>query len=195
MGDTGMVSGVPDANSCSVPPARSRWRGQAGRVRAGADAAARQALDQYYRVHYRPLVRLAALLTGDVTLAEVIAADSLVALLACPQAARSPEGSLFHLRQQVVIRSRRVARARSMSRRGELVLRVPGWESGPVAQVLGPLSAHQREVIVLLHYLDLGENEAAALMGVSERSVRRFLTGAWQALQGVAGDGNQDCCQ
>ncbi len=87
MGDTGKASGAPESPDGSVP----------------------KALDVLYHAHYRSLVRLAALLTGDALLAEELAADSLVALLSGPLGVRVQERAQFRLRQQVLARSRRVA--------------------------------------------------------------------------------------
>ncbi len=187
MGDTGMVSGAPDAPDCSASGHGSRNGGGRSRARI-ADAAVRQALGTLYQAHYCSLVRLAALLTGDAQLAEEVVADSLVALASCPPAAKAPERALFHLRQQVVIRSRRAARSRSTSRRGEPGHWLPGWEATPSLRALGSLSACQREAIVLGHYLDLGDGEIAAVMGASRRAVRRFMASAQGAMLSVSGD-------
>jgi DNA-directed RNA polymerase specialized sigma24 family protein len=187
MGDTGRVSGAPDAPDCSASGHGSRNGGGRSRARI-ADDAARQALGTLYQAHYCSLVRLAALLTGDTQLAEEVVADSLLALASCRPATRAPERALFHLRQQVVIRSRRAARSRSTSRRGEPRHWLPGWEATPSLRALGSLTAYQREAIVLSNYLDLGDGEIAALMGASRRAVRGFLASAWGALQAVIGD-------
>jgi DNA-directed RNA polymerase specialized sigma24 family protein len=187
MGDTGVVSGAPDASDCSASGHGSRNGGGRSRARI-ADAAVRQALGSLYQTHYCSLVRLAALLTGDAQLAEDVVADSLLALASCPRAAKAPERALFHLRQQVVIRSRRAARSRSTARRGELRRCLPGWEATPSLRALGSLSACEREAIVLSHYLDLGDGEIAAVMGASRRAVRGFMASAWGAILAVTDD-------
>lgn len=187
MGDTGKVSGAPDASDRSASAQGSRNGGGGSRARISDDAA-RQALGNLYRAHYCSLVRLAALLTGDAQLAEEVVADSLLALVSCRPAAKAPEWTLFHLRQQVVIRSRRAARSRSTSRRGEPPHWLPGCEATPSLRALGSLPACQREAIVLSHYLDLGDSEIAAVMGASRRAVRGFLAGALGAILAVVGD-------
>jgi DNA-directed RNA polymerase specialized sigma24 family protein len=190
MGDTGMVSGAPDPSDCSASGQGSRNGGGRSRARI-ADAAVRQALGSLYQAHYCSLVRLAALLTGDAQLAEQVVADSLLALASCPRATKEPERALFHLRQQVVIRSRRAARSRSTSRRGEPHHWLPGWEATPSLRALGSLPPCEREAIVLGHYLDLGDSEIAAVMGASRRAVRGFISSAWGAILAVNGDGPQ----
>jgi DNA-directed RNA polymerase specialized sigma24 family protein len=188
MGGTGMASGSPEASGCSALTAGSSVGEGRSRARSSADAAARQALAKLYEAHYRSLLRLAALLTGDPLLAEDVAAAALVSLASGPPATRVPERALFHLRQQVVARSRRAARPRSAARRGESRLPVPGWQNAPVISVLRSLPAHQREAIVLSHYLDLGEQETAALMGASRRAVRSCLATALGAFQAIAAE-------
>jgi DNA-directed RNA polymerase specialized sigma24 family protein len=187
MGDTGVVSGAPDPSDCSASGHGSRNGGGRSRARV-ADAAVRQALGSLYQAHYCSLVRLATLLTGDTQLAEDVVAESLLALANCRPATKPPERALFHLRQQVVIRSRRAARSRSTSRRGEPRHWLPGWEATPSLRALGTLSACQREAIVLSHYLDLGDGEIAAVMGASQRAVRKFMASALGAMLDVTGD-------
>jgi DNA-directed RNA polymerase specialized sigma24 family protein len=187
MGDTGAVSGAPDPPDCSASGHGSRNGGGRSRARI-ADAAVRQALGSLYQAHYCSLVRLAVLLTGDAQLAEEVVADSLLALANCRPAAKPPERALFHLRQQVVIRSRRAARSRSTSRRGEPRHWLPGWEATPSLRALRTLSACQREAIVLSHYLDLGDGEIAAVMGASQRAVRKFMASALGAMLPANGD-------
>jgi DNA-directed RNA polymerase specialized sigma24 family protein len=186
MGDTGMVSGAPEQSGRSASSAGSCTGGGRSPAGPGGDAPARQNLDSLYQAHYCSLVRLAALLTGDPVLAEKVAADALVALVTCSPPRQVAERALFHLRQQVVVRSRRAARSRSALRRGESRLPAAGWQTSPVVRVLESLSACQREAVVLRHYLDLGEPETAALMGTSQRAVRRFHATAKNALQAIA---------
>jgi DNA-directed RNA polymerase specialized sigma24 family protein len=190
MGDTGNASGAPDASGGFASGHGSRNGGGRSRARV-AEAAVRQALCNLYQAHYCSLVRLAVLLTGDAQLAEEVVGDSLLALASCRTATEEPERALFHLRQQVVIRSRRAARSRSTSRRGEPRHWLPGWEATPSLRALGSLSACQREAIVLSHYLDLGDSEVAALMGASRRAVRGLMASAMGAIQAVTGDGPQ----
>ncbi len=56
------------------------------------------------------------------------------------------------------------------------------WRSAPVIGLLAALSASQREAVVLRHYLELSDDETAAVMGASLRSVRRSLGAAQLAL-------------
>ncbi len=200
MGDTGQASGAPESPNGSASGARSRWGGQRRDAGVSADAAVRQALDVLYQAHYRSLVRLAALLTGDAMLAEEVVADSLVAMINGPLGMRMQEHAQFLLRQQVVIRSRRAAHIRQTLAPGQPSREEPGgcdtisgWAASPVVHLLESLSASQREAVVLRHYLDLTDKETAVLMGASLRAVRRSLTSAGEALQAVLPDGPDSC--
>jgi DNA-directed RNA polymerase specialized sigma24 family protein len=55
--------------------------------------------------------------------------------------------------------------------------------------LLASLSASQREAVVLRHYLELSDDEAAAVMGASLRAVRRNLGAAQLALAPMVPDG------
>jgi len=187
MGDTGTARGEPDSPDGPRSHARFRLRARKGRGDQDDDAFARQALCSLYQQHYESLVRLAALLTGDAVFAEQIAQDSLLALFACPVDPAFPERAVLYLRQQVLIRSRRATRnhrqyqpAPSPNGETEPAAR---WGSSPVVRVLESLPVHQREAVVLRHYLDLSEKEAAAIMGASIRVVRHGTENASGAFQ------------
>jgi DNA-directed RNA polymerase specialized sigma24 family protein len=194
-----MASGAPRAPDFSASHARFGSGGQRARARADSDAAARQAPSCLCHAHYRSLVRLAALLTGDALLAEQIAADSLLTVISWQHAGRAPERELFCLRQQVVARSRRsrgVGRAaRTGGARGARGERgacgEPGvpWQASAVVRALLALPARQREAAVLTYYLDLQASDTAAVMGTSERAVERLLVCSREALESlVAGE-------
>jgi RNA polymerase sigma factor (sigma-70 family) len=78
---------------------------------------------------------------------------------------------------------RREAEERAMARYMTLVPRQPGvddWPAelqhlGPVAQAVEGLPLRQSQVVVLHYYGDLGLREIAALLGVSEGTVKRSL--------------------
>jgi DNA-directed RNA polymerase specialized sigma24 family protein len=192
MGDVGKTSGAPESPGDPAPRHGSRRGGRRSRAEICAEPAAGQALDSLYHAHYQSLLRLAALLTGDVSLAEEVAAESLLASISWSLGMRLPERELLNLRQQVVVRSRRVVHIDRASRRrhpGREAFDVPepvtGWKASPAIRVLGALSLSQREAVVLRHYLDLTEQETAAVMGASLRTVRRSLDSARETLQTV----------
>lgn len=199
MGYTGPPDGAPkppdspEPNGAGARPARRSLRHPAGHR---SHAAAHPPLECLYHAHFTSLVRLAALLTGDAVLAERVAGDAMAASLTGPFGTLLPEPDLFWLHRQVVVRSRRAARSGRAGSgpggSGQAGLGAAGsafdpaangaWRSDPVIGVLGSLSVSQREAVVLRHYLDLTNQETAAVMGASLRAVSRSLEAASLAL-------------
>ena len=145
---------------------RSGWKlsGRAGADRVVADL---------YRLHYRSLVRLAALLVPDLATAEDIVQDAFVALHSAwpaPQDQQDRGAAVSLLRRLVIERSRVVS---------------PGRWPGPsgLVSALQSLPARQREVLVLQYFADLPENQIAAATGISEAAVRSQAVLAFSALR------------
>src|ERR1700691_5485954 len=159
---------VPDAFMASSA-ARLPW---------GAD----RAVTELYSVHYRALVRLAALLVRDTPTAEEVVQDAFVAMHGGWQRLRDAEKALAYLRQSVVNRSRSVLRHRTVvdknlqkappdmpsAEHGALVL----LERSAVVAALHGLPERQRQAIVLRYYADLSEAEIADTMGISRGAVK-----------------------
>jgi DNA-directed RNA polymerase specialized sigma24 family protein len=195
MGDTGKPNGEPGLTPDSSPRPRWRKKGQAGAAESGTEPDSLPALAHLYRVHYRSLIRLAALLTGDTSTAEAVVVDSFVALDRTRRGPRAPDDALPSLRQLVVARSRPAARHRPASGdQSRVVARMPGYpdpaqtpsfETSMVVRALAALPPAQREAVVLTHYLDLSDEQAAAAMRVSQAAVRRHLAAAKTALHAV----------
>ena len=136
-------------------------------------AEADRALAELYQLHYRPLVRLAALLVQDLATAEDIVQDAFVAVhSAWPRYRDRPDAGAVPslLLRLVVDRSRAVPPGRR-----------PGG-SGLVS-ALWALPARQREVLVLQYVADLPENQVAAAAGISEAAVRSQVALAFSALR------------
>src|SRR5260370_35475948 len=111
MGDTGKSTGEPGEapdNGAVLP--RWRRRGQPGAAQAGAEQDCSPALTDLYHTHYRSLIRLAALLTGDTGIAEAVVVDAFVALHDARKTLRTCDEALPYLRRLVVAGSRRAAR-------------------------------------------------------------------------------------
>jgi RNA polymerase sigma factor (sigma-70 family) len=197
MGDTGQPNGAPGLTPDSAP--RSRWRkkGRAGADDSGAEQELCPALADLYRKHYRSLIRLAALLTGDTAAAEAVVVDAFVAVDRTRKGLRAPDDALPHLRRLVVARSRQAARHHrpASGDQSRVVARMPGFsdphqqaqafERSVVVRALAALPPAQREAVVLTHYLDLTDGQAAAAMRVSQAAVRRHLAAAKTALHAV----------
>jgi DNA-directed RNA polymerase specialized sigma24 family protein len=160
--------------------------GDTGDVDSQPDPAASLPLSQ---ACYRLLVRLAALLTGDAQLAETVAAASCSAVLRAAgfrAAALGPDSNdaLPRLQREIVARSRRAMRLRHA--RGHhsygFDADATAFASLPVVTALCRLPAGPREALVLTYYLDLTEQQAAAMAGVSLIALRRNLAIALHAL-------------
>ena len=123
-----------------------------------------RAVTELYSLHYRALVRLAALLVRDTPTAEEVVQDSFVAMHGGWQRLRDTDKALAYLRQAVVNRSRSVLRHRTVVDRylqkappdmpsaehGALVL----LERHAVVAALRGLPERQRQAIVLRYYAD-----------------------------------------
>ena len=107
------------------------------------------AVTALYRMHYRSLVRLAALLVQDTGVAEELVRDSFVAMHAAWRRLADSERALSYLHQAVVSRSRSVLRHRMVA--GKIVpdsrpacqpqapLRSPSLTASPWSRRCGPL--------------------------------------------------------
>jgi RNA polymerase sigma-70 factor (sigma-E family) len=157
----------------------------------GADTA----ITELYGAHYRPLVRLAALLVHDVATAEEVVQDSFVALHAGLHRLRDNEKALAYLRAAVVNRSRSVLRHRVVVDRNapKPAPDMPSAEHGALALIersavvaaLRNLPVRQREVVVLRFYADLSEAQIAFSMGITRGAVKSHTSRAMSALRTV----------
>jgi RNA polymerase sigma-70 factor (sigma-E family) len=151
------------------------------------------AVSELYGLHYRGLVRLAAMLVRDTPTAEEVVQDSFVAMHAGWQRLRDSEKALAYLRQAVVNRSRSVLRHRTVvEKNAQAALPdMPSAEHGAfvllersaVIAALRDLPQRQREAIVLRYYADLSEADIAATMGISQGAVKSHTSRAIAALR------------
>jgi DNA-directed RNA polymerase specialized sigma24 family protein len=133
---------------------------------------------------YFLLVRLAALLTGDAQMAETVATASCRAVLRAAGLRPDSSDALRRLQRETVTRSRRAMRhrhARGQHSHGANP-DATDFASMPVVAALRRLPAGPREALVLTYYLDLTEQQAAAIAGVSLTLLRRNLAVALGAL-------------
>jgi DNA-directed RNA polymerase specialized sigma24 family protein len=148
-------------------PRRAGSSGPPGPVtRAAADLA----VAALYYLHYRPLVRLAALLVPDLVTAETIVQDAFVDLYTVWPDLLGDSAAIVFLRRRVVDRSRSAPAGHG-----------PGYPGLPA--VLWALPARQREVLVLQYFADLPEAQVAAAAGISEAAVRSQVALAFSALR------------
>lgn len=135
-----------------------------------------------YTAHYRPLVRLAALLLRDVGAAEEVVQDSFVAMHRSWRGLRDPEKALPYLRQAVVNRSRSRLRHLRVEERhrprpepdaaSAEYAALAEIERADVLHALAALPVRQREALVLRYYADLSEAQIAEAMGISAGAVK-----------------------
>ena len=141
-----------------------------------------------YEAHYRSLVQLAALLTGDAREAETAVADALATVLRSAAVEANRADFLRYLQRQVVVQCRRGRRSRGTARHVAGTEPTDRPECGsdfarlPVVMALRGLPPRKREAIVLTHYLDLPPAQAAAIAGVSEAVLRANLSSAMRDL-------------
>ena len=146
-----------------------------------------------YSIHYRPLVRLAALLLRDAATAEDVVQDSFAAVRGGWQRLGDAEKALAYLRQAVVNRSRSVLRHRTVPGDNPQPALpdtpgaghgAPGLLDQPAARAaLAGLPDRQREAIVLRYYAGLPEGEIAAAMGISRGAANSHTARGLSALR------------
>ena len=161
----------------------------------GIDWDADRAVTELYSMHYRSLVRLAALLIRDVATAEEVVQDSFVAMYSGWMRLCDSDKALSYLRQSVVNRSRSVLRRRVVADRNapEPPADMPNAEHGAivllersaVVAALRALPPSQREALVLRYYGDMNEAQIASVMGISRGSVKTHTASAMSALRSI----------
>jgi RNA polymerase sigma-70 factor (sigma-E family) len=146
------------------------------------DTDADTAIALLYQARWTPLVRLAALLTQDASIAEEIVQDSFVSLHRRWSALADRSAAHAYLRTSVVNRARSALRHRGVEERN----RQPGPPppAGPeeralqadsdaeVMAALRTLSRRQQEVLVLRYFGDYSERDIALTLGLSKGAVK-----------------------
>jgi RNA polymerase sigma factor (sigma-70 family) len=194
----GMTAGEPCAAGPRPPDGAGALPADAalGPVPAGAQPDADQAITVIYGTEYRSLVQLAAVLVGDVGIAEEVVQDSFVAMYGAWGRLRDRDKALAYLRRRVISRSRSALR-HGMVADGTAPKPQPGImpsaEQGAITQpersalisAMHTLSPRQREALMLRFYLDLPERQAAWAMGIRLGAANYHTAGAKAALLSV----------
>lgn len=154
--------------------------------------AAREAVDDLFRMHAFGLVRFALMLVGDLTTAEDVVQDAFLGLYRGWDRLRDPDAVLGYLRTAVVNGARSVHRGRSRARLLRVTHDPPVWSAEAAAMdgedrravlaAIAKLPQRQREVLALKYYLDLGEKEVAAILRVTRGTVAATGARAMAAL-------------
>jgi RNA polymerase sigma factor (sigma-70 family) len=195
----GMTAGEPYAAGPRPAHGAGALRADAalGPVPPGAQSDADQAITAIYGTEYRSLVRLAAVLVGDVGIAEEVVQESFVAMYGAWSRLRDRDKALAYLRQRVINRSRSALR-QGMVADGNAPKPQPGImpsaEQGTITQpersavisAMHTLSPRQREALMLRFYLDLSERQAASAMSISLGAANNHTARAKAALLSVA---------
>lgn len=155
------------------------------------------AVTALYGAHYRPLVRLAALLLHDVAAAEEVVQEAFIGLHGRWSGLRDSGAALGYLRRSVVNGSRSALRHRDVVERHAPAAGVDGasaeegalaaLERQAVVQAVRALPARQREAMVLRYYADLSEEETATAMGISRGSVKTHTSRGLAAVREALG--------
>ena len=154
---------------------------------AVADVSSGDPLAALYVVHYRSLVRLAALLLDDTAACEDVVQEAYVRLAASRrlERLRDSEASLAYLRTTVLNLARSALRRRMVAAKyAPLVHRADRTEDGAIAAVdrtavvvaLRKLPRRLREAVALRYYADLTEAQTAEAMGVSVGAVKSYTS-------------------
>jgi RNA polymerase sigma-70 factor (sigma-E family) len=148
-----------------------------------------------YRHHQADLVRLALLLVGDRGCAEDVVQDVFTRLCAHGRVLQ-PDSTLAYVRTAVVNGCRSVLRRRALARRVAVSRAVPWQDTQDSAEqtailaedrrqvlaALAGLPSRRREVLVLRFYLNLPVAEVAAMLGISQGSVKSATARGLDAL-------------
>ena len=152
---------------------------------------AHASVTELYAAHALGLVRLAVVMLGDQQAAEDVVQDAFLGLYRHWPGLSDPANALTYVRSAVLNRCRNELRQRARPGRQELV---PGaGESAEAAVLIGEehrrvlaairlLPGRQREALVLRFYLDMSEEEAARVMGISRGTVKSATHRAVAAL-------------
>ena len=123
-----------------------------------------------YAEHYRPLVRLAALLVADPATAEEIVQEAFADVHGTWRTLPGQDAALRYLRRSLLRRSRAVTPQQADPGAGLLA-------------ALRALPARQREVLVLRYFADLPEAEIAAVTGTRLALVRTYAARGMSSLR------------
>jgi|HubBroStandDraft_5_1064220.scaffolds.fasta_scaffold55792_2 RNA polymerase sigma-70 factor (sigma-E family) len=144
-------------------------------------ASTQPGIEDLYREHALGLVRFALLLTGDRATAEDVVQDAFLGLHRHWDEIKDPGRVLAYLRTAVINGSRSRHRRHMTARRlrPEPLTLVQSAEASVLAgeyrrallAAVGALPRRQREVLALKYFLDLGEQEIAAILHISRGAV------------------------
>jgi len=185
---------LPDPDRAR-PGTGSAGQGSAPAEPAHGMAEADLAITAMYDTEYRSLVRMSAVLLGDVASAEEIVQDSFIATRAAWRGLRDIDKGVNYLRRTVMNRSRSQLRHRVVVDKHMPASEpdMPSAEQAALAALqraavvaaLRTLPTRQREALVLRFYLDLSEEQVAAAMQISQGAVKSHTARGKAALRSL----------
>lgn len=144
-------------------------------------------LSGLYVIHYKALVRLAALLLDETAACEDVVQEAYIKLAASGRMQRldNPDAALAYLRTSVLNLARSSLRRRLVAAKHAPVVHGRDYVDDGVSQIVDrtailramrTLPRRMREAVALRYYVDLTEAQAADVMGVSVGSVKSYTS-------------------
>jgi RNA polymerase sigma-70 factor (sigma-E family) len=162
-------------------------------TRLDADAAITALFDE----HYARMLRVAAVLLGDVGAAEDAVQDAFLGVHAAWSRVADPEQAAGYLHRSVVNAARSRLRRRTVALRHRPTrppdaasaeeVALGGLLGGPLTAALRALPRREREVVLFRHYLDLSERQTAEALGLRQGSVKAYGSRGLAALRATLG--------
>ncbi|HUB37450.1 MAG TPA: sigma-70 family RNA polymerase sigma factor [Streptosporangiaceae bacterium] len=155
----------------------------------------RQLISEIYREHGLDLVRVALLLVGDKATAEDVVQDAFIGLVRGLHRLADTDKALAYLHVSVINGCRSVHRTRRRASLRRIQPEPAVWsaESAVMAredsrlalQAVSRLPARAREILALRYYLDMPDQEIAAVLKVSRGTVSSTASRALASLAQV----------
>jgi RNA polymerase sigma-70 factor (sigma-E family) len=172
------TGGTPGTSACPADPPDS----------AGSTDGTPDLVASLFRAHGVGLIRLAVMLVGDQASAEDVVQDAFLGLHRALPGLRDREKALAYLRASVVNRCRSVQRSRRRAWLRRVQHDLPVWsaesaamateERRAVLAAVARLPRRSREVLAFRYYLDLPQDEIAAILGISRGTVSSTISRA-----------------
>ena len=150
-------------------------------------------LDAAYRLHADELIRFATAMVGPDDASDVVT-DAMIELFHGPlelERVANLRALLFRTVHRRVLDHRRAASRRAVRElkfAGREVRSTASLDSDSARTALMALSVQQRTMVFLTYWCDMPPADVAAVVGVSEGSVRKQLARARARMRGVLGD-------